>query len=181
MTVILGVDSPDGAWFGCDSLFATDRVYDGMRAPKWTTHRTHAVATSGAMRPGQIAETLAVTEKRRRGETPIAYVLRAIASPMREAVMADLYENEKPAEMRALVAYEGSVYEITDDWGVYQSRFGYHAIGMGSSHALAAYDALSVVAPEMAVPDRIRLALEATERHCTYVRGPFTVARVSER
>jgi ATP-dependent protease HslVU (ClpYQ) peptidase subunit len=176
LTAILAVEDATGAWFGCDALFASDRVFDAMDRAKWTTHATHTIATSGAMRCGQIAEQFKATEKQERGEDDVAYVLRAIATPMRDAVKGDLYENEV-ASMGAVVAVNGRVYQITDDWGVYRPRCGYTAIGIGAPHVLAAFDALDGLG--LTTEDRMLRALAATERHCTYVRGPFTVARVS--
>jgi hypothetical protein len=72
---------------------------------------------------------------------------------------------------RLLVGVRGRLYEIDPAFAVHCDSCAYNAIGSGCEIALGVMYATEGRKPE----DRIRLALEASEKWTTDVRGPFTV------
>lgn len=72
-----------------------------------------------------------------------------------------------------LVGFRGRLFEVDDDYQVGESIDGYGAAGCGRDISRGAFYAMNNwdVKPK----DRIRIALEAAERHSAGVRGPFHI------
>jgi hypothetical protein len=72
-----------------------------------------------------------------------------------------------------LVGARGRLFEVCSDYQVGEAREGYNALGCGANIALGALHLSG--RQQMAPRNRVRLALEAAERHSAGVRGPFTI------
>lgn len=74
-----------------------------------------------------------------------------------------------------IVCMGGRVFAIQEDFGVLEMTHGYAAIGCG---ALLAWGALAATEDiEITSKRRVRIALDAAERHSAGVRGPMTILR----
>jgi len=67
----------------------------------------------------------------------------------------------------------GEIFAIHGDYHVARPAKPYAAFGVGAPVALGALYALETV-PGLPLRQRVTLALEASEAHCSGVRGPFT-------
>ena len=76
-----------------------------------------------------------------------------------------------------IVGYKGEIYIIEDDYQVGMLRDDYIAVGCGHGYAKGAMYALQGC-DEMGPVDKLRIALEAAERHSAGVRGPFIQVQV---
>ncbi len=169
MTCIVALQTDTGVYLGTDSAFGDESETDLLDRPKFTVHSRHVIATSGALRAGQIAEAVKITKKQRSNENDLDFLLRALAGPIRDAIKDD---GSKPS-FGTLIIYKGQIYALTDDFGIIRSVYKYDAIGSGAPLArgfLAGSEGL-----ELEPADRVERALKASARHDPNVRKPFTI------
>lgn len=72
-----------------------------------------------------------------------------------------------------LVGYRGRLFEINSDYQVGEALDGYAAVGCGGEVAQGVM--FATIGDYHSPEDRIRLALEAAERHSVGVRRPFRI------
>lgn len=77
--------------------------------------------------------------------------------------------NEVEAGGTFLLGYKGRLFCIHDDYQVAEAADGFDAVGCGDQIAQGALYASS----HLPARDRLRVALEASERYSAGVRGPF--------
>jgi hypothetical protein len=178
MTAIVAVETRGGAWIGCDSFCGDDRFRDLYDRPKWSVHAngTIVIATSGNVRPGQIAESTKVGGARRSRETDVAYVIRTIVEPVRKAhIDAGVIANDGRGDeghmphMNAVIVALGKVWMMDEEYGVWRSLRRVAAAGAGAEHAQ-----LSLASnTKMNAKARVEAALHAAADHNNLVCGPF--------
>ena len=83
----------------------------------------------------------------------------------------DLSDGE---ESEAILGVGGQIYIITAGPVAYRVRGNYAAIGSGSPFAEGALYATQGSA--LSIKERLTVALEAAEQHCSSVRGPWEYA-----
>lgn len=77
-----------------------------------------------------------------------------------------------------LLGFCGRVFEVYNDFGVGELIHGYGSVGCGAPVAVGALAATEDY--DITPQDRVRLALEAAERHSAGVRGPMTIIKTSK-
>jgi ATP-dependent protease HslVU (ClpYQ) peptidase subunit len=77
----------------------------------------------------------------------------------------------------ALIAVRGRLFCLQGNFDYLEAQNDYMACGIGTSYALGAMHALSPChhGSDFTASDRIMRAMEAAEKHCWAVRGPFTI------
>jgi ATP-dependent protease HslVU (ClpYQ) peptidase subunit len=73
-----------------------------------------------------------------------------------------------------LVGFQGRLFCINSDYQVEETLCGYNAIGDGDDVALGSLYTTGEFMPH----NRVELALQAAEYHCSTVRGPFIIESV---
>lgn len=94
---------------------------------------------------------------------------------MRGTLQAWLDDATEGIDGGLLVAMEGRVFEVYQDFGIGELVHGYGAIGCGGPIALgslAATEGLGIKPRK-----RVKMALDAAERHSGGVRGPMTIIK----
>ncbi len=180
MTAIAAVECAGGVWIGSDSFCGNDSFRDLYDRPKWTVHAggTIVVATSGNVRPGQIAEAVKVGGPPRPGEGDIAYVVRTIVEPIRRAhIKAGVIANDGRGDeghtphMNAVIVVRGRVWMMDEEYGVWRSARGMGAAGAGAEFAQVSLASTTNLDPRQ----RVEAALTAAADHNNLVCGPFHV------
>jgi hypothetical protein len=100
------------------------------------------------------------------------YMATILVDAVRECLKAGGFatkENETETGGTFLIGYRGRVYEVSSDYQVAITADGFTAVGCGAQTALGALHATGDRPPE----ERLQVALEAAERFCPEVRGPF--------
>lgn len=105
------------------------------------------------------------------------YMVTVFIDAVRECLKNGGYarkESEKEVGGTFLVAYQGRLFAIQDDYQVAETVDDFITVGCGGQIANGALFATKGQPPEQ----RIRLALEAAERYSAGVRGPFHVLSI---
>lgn len=177
MTLILGVEHAGGVWVGGDSFVGTDATRDAVDRPKFWTRGSLLIGFAGSIRGSQAAQRIATYARQRAGEDDLAYLVRAVAEPIRRAHAA--VETCREGGFAALIALKGRVYSLQPDYAILRSRHGYGAVGSGEDGALTA---LAVTAGHVMSPrPRVLAVLEAVARHHNHVSAPFFDVNVPHR
>lgn len=109
-----------------------------------------------------------------------------IANPIEELrVMIDAYGiPDKKVQPSLLLAVQGRIFQVQEDWSVIEPRAPYAAIGTGGSYALGACHAALAHAKAAGMRKTchpayfVREGLAAAATHCASVSAPFTVLTV---
>jgi ATP-dependent protease HslVU (ClpYQ) peptidase subunit len=174
MTCLVAVEHEDGVFVGADSFLGDDTSKDLVDRPKWFYRgRKLLVAYCGDLRAAQVAQYGTKPRRQRANEDDQAYIVRSVADAVRQAhkTFEVAPENEDEAFVFSyLVAYNGRIYTIQNDYSVVRSSHGYAATGAGADVALGALAALyGTVSPK----ECVLRALKAATRHCPQVAAPF--------
>lgn len=115
---------------------------------------------------------------------PLEYVTGPLIDAMRTTLaergaLSTFLEDatESMTESGLLLGYAGRVFEVWSDFGVGELVHGYASCGCGSLIALGVLAATEHL--DVKPKRRVRLALDAAERHSAGVRGPMTILRQS--
>lgn len=166
MTCIAAIEVDGGAWIGSDSYIGGDVYRDVLNGPKWFVRGPLVIASSGGLYAGQVAEYGPKFRAQRRGEPDQHYLAVAVVDPIR---VAHLATNADAKEVSFLIAYNGGVYVICTDYGIYRPQYGYAAAGAGEQFALG-----SLASPVRGSPQRrLITALKASAKHASCVTAPF--------
>jgi ATP-dependent protease HslVU (ClpYQ) peptidase subunit len=169
MTCIVAVANAGIVWMGGDSLCTWNSdSCDTLVQPKVSVKNNMILGCAGNLNHCQ--KILHCWEPPTSDQiSGFEYILK-IALPSLKSFYED-NDIDLKDETLVLIGYQGRVYIIGTELSVHESVYGYAAIGSGD---MVAYGALYVTQNEEP-PARIKLALEASERHCSGVRAPFTI------
>lgn len=113
---------------------------------------------------------------------PLAYLTGPLVNAMRDTLTAggalttwQEDNTEALTESGFLIGFAGRVFELYSDFGVGELRHGYAAVGCGGAIALGVLAATERL--DVGPRRRVKLALDAAERHSAGVRGPMTILR----
>lgn len=104
--------------------------------------------------------------------------INAVRTCLRDGGYAEK-KNEQEHGGTFLVGIRGHLFCVDEDYDVWETRTGYHAVGSGDTVALGALYALQPM--EMSPEQRITLALEAAAFHTSTVRAPFLIECIEKR
>lgn len=183
MTCIAAVIDEDGTvWMGGDSAGVDENFGLGIgREEKVWENDGILFGASGSFRVSQVLRWHFEVPPPNPKEDHLKYLTGPFVDAMRSALEAagslETWEEDSTEGMGGclLIAYQGRVFEIMEDFGVSELVHGYGAVGCGGSLAwgsLASSEYFDVSAKE-----RVELALDAAERHNAGVRGPMVIIR----
>lgn len=171
MTCIVGIETRTGVILGADSLSASDYVQQTARIPKLFRVGPYLFGFTTSFRMGDLLRhqlELPPPPKTRLHR----HIVKAVIPILRECLREGGFLSSKDgAEVGGefLLAVGGGLFHVASDYQVGQSAFGYDAAGGGQAVALGALAVTAGQTPRR----RLRLALEAAERHCMGVRRPW--------
>lgn len=182
MTCIAAVVAPNGTVvMGGDSASVDDNLrIDVGGEPKVWTAGPLMFGACGSFRVAQVLRWHLVVPAPDPNDEPMAYLTGALADQMRDVLMEhgtlsiwDEDATEGLSESGLLIAYDGKVYEMYEDFGVHEYPGDYAAIGCGRRWAEGVLFATADL--DLSAKKRVKLALAAAERHSAGVVGPMTI------
>jgi hypothetical protein len=178
VTAVVGLETPEGAWLGCDSFLGDDVAADALARPKLFRRPGLVFGWAGSVTAAQAVEHMPRFRARRRGEDPESYLVAVVVPRVRAALAPLGYPSTgrdavaSPADF--LVAVGGRLWTLQDDLSAVRSAMGFAAIGAGAPYALGA-----LAATDGAPAARVRRALEVATRLCAQVRAPYHFVRAA--
>lgn len=130
-----------------------------------------------SFRMGQLLRYSFTPPTPKEGQDVYEYMVTSFVNGLRDCLKTGGFaEREKDAESGGtfLVGYRGRLFKIESDYQVGEPVDGYDACGCGQQIAVGVLFATKGMLPD----ERMKLVLEATERHSAGVRGPFHVASI---
>lgn len=180
MTAIVAVASPDGSVvIGGDSAGMDEHLSLSLQCePKVWRQGPTVIGACGMFRIAQVIRFRAQMPSIDGDDDPLEWMVGPFVDALREALTVggaltiwDDTSKEELGDAGLVVGVAGRVFEVYDDFGIGELVHGYGTMGCGSDFALGA-----LVATEgRPAVKRVRVALEAAERHSGGVSGPFTI------
>lgn len=177
MTCIVGIADGQRVLIGGDSA-AGDSYYSVSRADeKVFTNGPFAFGFTTSFRMGQLLR-YSLSPPDRLPKTEVArYMATQFIDSVRACLKAGGYaklDNGAEKGGTFLVGYAGRLFEVYDDYQVGEPVGGIAAVGAGLQYALGALFAHKTGLARY----RATLALQAAEKYCGFVKGPFKFVSV---
>ena len=175
MTCIIGLETKNNIWMGCDSAST-----DG-----WNTRLSKndkifwlgggfVIGFTSSWRMGQILRYQVKIEKQKENETDECFMITKFVEAVRDTFksygFAKIENNEEKGGL-FLVGYKGKLYQICANYHVNRFNEKYSAVGGGAEYALGAMYAARNQPPRK----RIMIALRASAKFNNGVAGPFHI------
>lgn len=171
MTCIVGIETDSGVIMGADSCGSDENYHDTYKNPKLFKVGDLLIGWAGPYRMGQIVEYHFQEPARSTEWSDFDYIVKGVVV----GLMATLVEhghNIEDEPGRLLVGYNGKLYMIDTGFAALSCAENYAAIGAGE---MVAKGVMFAMRKHKSPKEAVRAALEAAERYCIGVRGPFTI------
>jgi ATP-dependent protease HslVU (ClpYQ) peptidase subunit len=178
MTCIVGLVEKDAVYIGGDSAGVGGLDITVRAQSKVFQNGPFLMGYTSSFRMGQLLQYAFDPPVRTVSQDVYGYMVTTFADAVRECLKGGGYarkDNDVEAGGTFLVAYEGRLFTIEDDYQVYETADGFNAVGCGADYALGSMHVTGYMNPE----GRIRMALETSAHFSAGVRGPFTVLKVA--
>lgn len=173
MSCIAGIVSDGKVWIGGDSAGVNSHEHLQLRKDSKVFKRNeeYLIGVSGSWRANQVLKVAGL---------PNAPILDYDQKPldpflwMIQMFLPAIRKMDMPEDFELLVGFRGRLFHVYGTSQVSEEIAGYEACGSGAQVArgsLYSTDREPHVSPEV----RIKLALQAAERFCSGVRGPFNI------
>lgn len=184
-TCIVGIEHPKGVWLGGDNA-ATDidtLSIVGLAEPKVFTNGPFGFADQGSIRQGNLLQhgLLPPVPPDNADDAELyRFLVMEFMDSVRDClqgggVLLKGYDTDvEYAQGGFLLAIQGRLYRVEEDFGIHRSTRGYAAVGCGEFFALGALYAT----PDMAPKKRVKLALAAAAENSAGVAPPFDLLNV---
>ncbi len=173
MTTIVGVCKNGNVTLGADSQVTdSNRGHVSSRMEKITKNNGYLIAGAGDSQPCDILQHIFVPPVPTIIERKDLYKFMIVkfVPAMRECLEENGYKQEgKDAEsgFSMLIAFDGELFDIGDDFSVILNDDGIHGVGSGSQFAIGALYAGA----------NIEKALEYAAKNDIYTSGPFQIIK----
>lgn len=169
MSTIVGIQGDGWCVMGADSrVIEDDRVYvTPKKAGKIISRPGYVIAIAGNWRPAQILAHQLQYPKPPTFTTIEAldgFVTSEFIPAMKDAYLDNGFTNEGEDATDAMLAINGTIYEIGSDWSWLRDVNNLYAIGSGSAYALGSLVSLTTLTGLTDIDDattKAKLALEA--------------------
>jgi hypothetical protein len=179
MTCVVAIVNSEGkVTIGADSSAVDDIIVTPHREPKVFVKGEFGIGYCHSFRMGQIIEFWFTPPPIPENEKSLMRYMVMDFIPELKSVLEDNgypnHEDEK-TEWSLIVGVRGLIFTIESDWHVGYDDLPYASIGAGSSYALGVLHAAPFW---MDSHKAAHVALEAAEKFCPYVVGPFNFIEV---
>lgn len=172
MTTIIAVQLDDRVVFGADNQVTSPngRKYNHAKMVKITERGKFIIAGSGEVAACDIAQHLWNPPSPNANDRKDIYhfVISKVIPSLKQCFKENDYKIETTDEetrFAFLIAVDGQVFEIADDFSVSMSAKGYYGVGSGSSYGIGALFANATIIE----------ALEIAAANDIYTSGPFII------
>ena len=172
MTTIVGVCKNGSVTLGADSQVTDDdRRHNSLIMEKITKNNGYLIAGSGDSTPCDILQHIFVPPVPNVVERKNLYkfMITKFVPEMRECLEENNWKPDPKDDstFSMLIAYDGELFDIGDDFSVLLNDDGIYGVGNGSKYAIGALFAGASV----------EKALEIASHNDIYTSGPFQVVR----
>jgi ATP-dependent protease HslVU (ClpYQ) peptidase subunit len=178
MTCIVGYVEPETGviYMGGDSSCSNDDEMNLKAGSKVVRNGDILIGTCGSRRIGDIFRYVFVPPVYHPGRKKLyAYLIADFIEAMRYALSSGGESTKTLGKGSALlIGLHGRLFQIDEEFQIFEPARGYDAIGSGAYFARGAMYAT----PDFPPTERIYRALAAAEAHCPSVRGPFLLERL---
>lgn len=184
MTVIIGLESNNKVYIGCDSALIENWTQEITALPKIFKLGSFLIGVAGYPRAQQIIQYHLKLPKQLDSQTDLQYLctdfVDTIIQLMSEHDFGKTENNQKTLDSSIIFGYHGKLYEIDTNYQIIKVKSNFSAIGSGKDLALGAMNALdSVMLIESMKPEtKIKIALETTAKYNIGVAKPFKVMSI---
>ena len=176
MTTIVGVCKNGNVILGADSQVTDgDRRNNSLSMEKITKNNGYLIAGSGDATPCDILQHIFIPPVPTIVERKNLYkfMITKFVPAMREALDEAGYKSDPKEDsgFSMLIAFDGELFDIGDDFSVLLNDDGIYGVGNGSKYAIGALYAGAT----------IEKALEIAAHNDIYTSGPFQVVKQSKK
>jgi hypothetical protein len=182
MTCIIGLEYPGGVILAGDSFAGgasdTGSVQDTTATPKVFRVGDYGFGFTSSFRMGDLLRYH--LELPPIGSMPEQcvhrHVVTTVIPAIRECLKVGGYAGNATGGQEQggnfLLAVRGCVFEVQPEYSVMRFRNGYAVVGAGCYVAMGA---LAATSPKMDAKKRVKTAMLAAEKHCPFVKAPFSM------
>ena len=173
MTTIVGVCKNGNVTMGADSQVTDgDRINNSLTMEKITKNNGYLIAGSGDSTPCDILQHIFVPPIPSASERKNMYkfMITKFVPEMRECLSENGWKpdtDDKDSGFSMLIAYDGELFDIGDDFSVLLNGDGIYGVGNGSKFAIGALYAGASV----------EQALQIAANNDIYTSGPFQIIK----
>jgi hypothetical protein len=177
MTAVACVVSAGKVYMGADSALVDDpgSSLTVSSTPKVFRLGPLTVGWAGSARAGRVIQYGLSLPKRARGVKVDEYVARVFVDALRKALLdagaAERHDNRESTPVDLVVAYQGRIWTVDEDFAAVETMGDYEAAGSGGDVVRGALGAT----PDLPARKRIMRALTLAEKHDSCVRRPFVI------
>ena len=176
MTIVAGIVERGSVYMMADSIGIGGYDFTIRRDEKMFTVGPFLIGICGSFRMRDLLRYSLNAPEPPESMPDDEYIRTGFINAVRDCLKQGGYahvENNVEEGGNFLVGYRGRLYEVEDDFQVGESLDGIAAIGCGWSYAKGALHAT----PKLPPRKRLTVALQASERFCAGVRGPYHYAK----
>ena len=173
MTTIVGVCKNGNVTMGADSLVTAGiRKHIHPSMPKIINNNGYLIGGAGDVAACDILMYIWLPPMPNAAQRKHMYkfMITDVVPSMREALEENGYKpdsNDKEAGFEILIAIDGELFNISDDFSVLMDETGIYGVGSGAQFAIGA----------MHAGYSVEKALEIAEKNSPYTAGPFQIVR----
>jgi ATP-dependent protease HslVU (ClpYQ) peptidase subunit len=176
MTTIVGVVKNGNVTLGADSQVTdNDRKNNSLTMEKITKNNGYFIAGSGDSTPCDILQHIFIPPVPNATERKNIYkfMITKFVPSMRECLEDNGYKADPKEDsgFSMLIAFDGEIFDIGDDFSVVLNDDGIYGVGNGSKYAIGALYAGASV----------EKALEIAATNDIYTSGPFQIVRQQKK
>lgn len=176
MTTIVGLCKDGTVTLGADSQVTNgDRINNSLIMEKITKNNGYLIAGSGDSTPCDILQHIFIPPVPTVAERKNLYkfMITKFVPAMRECLEDNGYKADPKEDsgFSMLIAYDGELFDIGDDFSVLLNDTGIYGVGNGSKYAIGA----------LSVGATIEKALQVAADNDIYTSGPFQIVKQTKK
>jgi len=173
MTAIVAIKHAGIVYMGGDSAGTTDVAARVRVDPKVHKVGSTLIGYSGSFRSGQLLAHALAFPARPAKMSVEKFMVTLVADAVRTCLQTGFQDKTETVGPQLLIGYQGRIFNLYEDYQIEEIVEGYNAIGSGADIAIGV---LYATAGSKKTPvERIECALQAAEKFCNSVRGPFKI------
>ena len=167
MTAVIGIREKNKVYLGCDSAFSNNVCIYMSSMNKVFKNSGYLIGYSGSLKHGEIIKHLKLPK------CNDLNIDRFMVNDLMPFIARNL---PKSNSVELLIGFKGRLFHMQSDMSVISHAENFDAIGVGSQYSIGALYALRKT--NLLSKQKIRIALEITERFCPSVRRPFKILSI---
>jgi len=177
MTIIVGLITDEGIYVGFDSL-----VFDGwstaiLAEDKAIEHKDLIIGTAGHCRAHSLLKYSLIWPERKVTQSIHDYIYKDLHESIKTCLVSGNYakilDNRISMDSYLLIAYQGHLFYLGNDFGIVERKAPYLSIGSGYLHAQASL--YTSEKTDLTPEERIKLAIECSNEFVMSTNNDITI------